>query len=351
MILVVVLSIVLSVALMTLAERKVMAVLQRRIGPNKLKLFNIASMARLVDQGLLQPFVDGVKLVLKESVVPLESSNWLFIATPFIAFYLALLNWLVLPLAEDLALSELIGGGILLIIANSELGIYGVLLSGWSANSKYPFIGSLRSTAQMISYSCSISLLLLTVAIVAGYIDLLPFLNLNLLISLLPVGLLFGICLIAETNRAPFDLPEAESELVAGFFTEHSAVTFAYFFLGEFTNILAMSTLYFVLFLGSSMALPLVLIIMWIRASLARLRFDQLHHLGWKVILPFAMSAIILGAALKYLIISISIYLKSLGCSSYSSGLAYLAYHFLSISSALFPPLLSNLIDRCSSFG
>ena len=270
----VVLSVILSVALMTLTERKVMAALQRRMGPTD-------------DFGLFQPFVDGIKLVQKESVVPLESSNWLFLATPFTSFYLALLNWLVLPLDEGLVLSELVGGGILILIANSELSIYGVILSGWSANSKYPFIGSLRSTAQMISYSCSISLLLLSRALVAGNIDLMLFIEplmtnypaaaaatipyyltstavlrfTSVTLALLPVTLLFAICIIAETNRAPFDLPEAESELVAGFFTEHSAVTFAYFFLGEFTNILAMATLFFVLFLGLSLALPFVLFI------------------------------------------------------------------------------------------
>ena len=270
-----------------------MAALQRRMGPADDFSFSF-----------IQPFLDGIKLVIKESVVPLESSNWLFLFTPFVAFYLALLNWLVLPLDSGLVLSELVGGGLLILIANSELGIYGVILSGWSANSKYPFIGSLRSTAQMISYSCSISLLLLCVALVAGTIDLMLFIEPQFGfrgLPLLPVTLLFAICIIAETNRAPFDLPEAESELVAGFFTEHSAVTFSYFFLGEFTNILAMATLFFVLFLGLSLALPFGLFVFLIRASFARLRFDQLLYFSWKVILPFAMASLLLAISLLYL--------------------------------------------------
>lgn len=290
----VIVFILLSVALMTLAERKVMAALQRRIGPKSRGT-----------AGILQPFADGIKLVAKESLVPLESTNWLFLATPFLALGLALVNWLVLPLDRGLALAELVGGGLLVLIAISEMSIYSVILSGWAANSKFPLLGSLRSTAQMISYSLSLSLLMVGVALVKGTIDLLPFLDsaiTPLAIPLLPIALLFAICAVAETNRAPFDLPEAESELVAGFFTEHSAVTFALFFMAEFTNILAIATLFFVLFFGVSLAwhLPLLLFILWLRAGLARMRFDQLLFLGWKALLPVAMGVVILLAGLLF---------------------------------------------------
>ena len=211
-----------------------------------------------------------------------------------LALDLALVNWLVLPLDRGLALAELVGGGLLIFVAISELSIYSVILSGWAANSKFPLLGSLRSTAQMISYSLGLSLLIVSVALVKGTVDLLPFIaeaSKPLVIPLLPIALLFAICAVAETNRAPFDLPEAESELVAGFFTEHSAVTFALFFLAEFTNILAITTLFSLLFFGVSLSwhLPLVFVVLWLRASLARLRFDQLLALGWKAILPLTM--------------------------------------------------------------
>ena len=297
--------ILLSVALMTLAERKVMAAFQRRVGPKKRGT-----------AGILQPFADGIKLVAKESSVPLESTNWLFLATPFLALDLALVSWLVLPLDRGLALGELVGGGVLILIAISEMSLYSVILSGWAANSKFPLVGSLRSTAQMISYSLGLSLAMVSVALVKGTVDLLPFLDsaaisnatftpLPYALSLLPIALLFAICAVAETNRAPFDLPEAESELVAGFFTEHSAVTFALFFMAEFTNILAAATLFFVLFFGIGLAwhLFLVLFVLWLRAGLARMRFDQLLSLGWKSVLPVAMGVVILLAGLLFTLV------------------------------------------------
>jgi NADH-quinone oxidoreductase subunit H len=207
------------------------------------------------------------------------------LGAPFLTFYLSLLNWLVLPLDLGLAISEVLGGGILILIAISELSIYGVIFSGWAANSKYPFLGSLRSTAQMISYSVSLSLMILCIIYLVGSVEPLLILESQRKIAyfypLLPIAILFLIATIAEVNRAPFDLPEGESELVAGFFTEHSAVGFAFFFLGEYTNILTLSTFYFIFFFGIEMALPIIFFILWIRASLARLRFDQLLHLGW----------------------------------------------------------------------
>lgn len=292
--------ILLSVALMTLAERKVMAALQRRVGPKKRGVV-----------GVLQPFADGIKLVAKESLVPLESTNWLFLATPFLALFLALVTWLVLPFDRGLALAELVGGGLLIFIAISEMSIYSVILSGWAANSKFPLLGSLRSTAQMISYSLSLSLLIVCAAVVKGTIDMLPYLdNANsnapfLAIPLLPVAILFIICSVAETNRAPFDLPEAESELVAGFFTEHSAVTFALFFMAEFTNILAIATLFTIIFFGVSLAwhLLLVFVVLWLRASLARMRFDQLLALGWKAILPLAIGLLLAILCLLFTVV------------------------------------------------
>lgn len=284
-IIIVLLSVIIIVAFMTIAERKIMAGMQRRIGPN-----NVGYL------GLLQPFADGLKLILKETVLPLESSHFLFLGAPFISFYLALLNLLVLPFGYGLAISEYLGAGLLIIICISELSIYCVLYSGWSANSKYPFLGGLRSTAQMISYSVSLSLIYLTVIFTFGSLNLLDIIHYStvfpLFIPLFPLAILFIISAVAETNRAPFDLPEAESELVAGFFTEHSAVSFAYFFLGEYTNILVISYLFFILFLGISNGVFLVFFMIWIRATFARLRFDSLIYLGWAYFLPFTISVI-----------------------------------------------------------
>jgi NADH:ubiquinone oxidoreductase subunit H len=287
--LIVLLGMVLSVALTTLAERKVMGACQRRIGPNKVGYV-----------GLLQPFADGIKLILKESVLPLESSNLLFFAMPFFTFYLALLNWLVMPLDFGIAVGELLGGGLLVILAISELGIYGVIFSGWSANSKYPFLGALRSTAQMISYSVGLSLIILTVIFTLGTIDLLEIItaqrSVSVSLALFPMVGLFMISAVAETNRAPMDLPEAESELVAGFMTEHGAFPFACFFLAEYCNMITISTLFTILFFGCSVAagghLVLLFFMIWLRASLARMRFDQLMKLCWSHILPFMMGYI-----------------------------------------------------------
>lgn len=283
--LIVILLVVLSVAIITLSERKIMGGLQRRKGPNEIGYL-----------GLLQPFADGIKLILKETVLKEKVNNWFFLGAPFITFYLALLNWLVLPLANGLAISELTGAGILIIIAISELSIYGVLLGGWAANSKYPFLGSLRSTAQMISYSINLSLIILTVIFVLGTVNLLDIVYFQqpnpLFFTNLPWAFLFFISSVAELNRAPFDLPEAESELVAGFMTEHSAIGFTYYFLGEYTNILVFSTLFFILFFGVSISVFLIFLLIWLRASLPRLRFDQLLTLGWSHILPFTIGSI-----------------------------------------------------------
>lgn len=201
--LIILLGLILSVAYLTLFERKLMGAMQRRIGPNKVGYL-----------GLLQPLIDGIKLILKESVFPLNANLYLFMLAPFITFYLALFMWMFLPLNSSTLVSEIEGAGILIIIAITELSIFGVLYAGWSANSKYPLIGSLRSTAQMISYSVNLSLIILTIIFLLSDISLMTFLNSGnyRYLALLPMVILFIISALAETNRAPFDLPEAESE-------------------------------------------------------------------------------------------------------------------------------------------
>jgi NADH-quinone oxidoreductase subunit H len=278
--LILLLGVIINVALLTLAERKVMGSLQRRIGPNKVGFL-----------GLLQPFSDGFKLILKEQVIPAGANRFFFLFSPYLFFYLALIQFLVLPLNNTTALAELVGAGLLIIVAISELSIYGVLYSGWSSNSKYPLLGALRSTAQMISYSVSLSLILLTVIITVGSVDLLQIIssqsNMPLMIPLLPIGIMFIISAVAETSRAPMDFQEAESELVSGFNTEHGGISFAFFFLAEYSHMLFLSTLFFVLFFGISMSLPFLFFFFWLRASLPRMRLDHLLSLGWIHFLPF----------------------------------------------------------------
>lgn len=260
--------------------------MQRRIGPNKVGYL-----------GIQQAFADGIKQIQKETIQPQSSNHWQFQGAPFITFYQAQQNWQVQPQDYGIAQSEIMGGGIQVIIAISEQGIYGVQYSGWASNSKYPFQGSLRSTAQMISYSVSQSQIFLCVIFTQGTVDLQEIIcaqrTISLFYALLPIAILFMVSALAETNRAPFDLPEAESEQVAGFMTEFSGIGFVYFFLAEYTNILTISTLFFIFFFGISMAIPMVFFMIWIRASLARLRFDQLLTLGWANILPFTIAYIL----------------------------------------------------------
>ena len=267
-----------------------MGALQSRIGPNKVGYI-----------GILQPIADGQKQIQKETVIPKDSNGLVFMQAPFVGFTLALQNWVVMPLGEDLYQVEVIGGSLLIIIGISEQSIYSVLLSGWGSNSKYPFIGSIRSTAQMISYSIAISLMILAVIFITGTVNIVELVgnripNIYLPVAIAPCVILFIIAAIAETNRGPFDLPEAESELVAGFMVEYSAVSFSFFYLAEYTNILVISTLFPILFMGlagSWVSLILIFIMVWVRASLPRLRIDQLQSFGWAYLLPFLMSVII----------------------------------------------------------
>lgn len=306
--LIVILTLLLSVAFLTLAERKCMGSLQRRVGPNKVGI-----------KGLLQPIADGVKLFLKETIIPAHSNIVLFIVAPMITFLFSLIGWLVIPFNSVVVLHDN-SLGILFILAISSLGVYGVIFSGWSSNSKYALLGSLRSTAQMISYEVVLGLIILIIIfIVNDYPNLSKIIysqqSIWYIIPCLPLGMMFFISALAETNRTPFDLPEAESELVAGYFTEYSATPFVFFFLGEYSSIILISTLTVILFLGGGLGpsigySPIItgcvssfilgikvsfilFIFIWIRATFARIKFTDLISLCWTGLLPCSLSFII----------------------------------------------------------
>ncbi len=297
-----------AIAYLTLAERKVMAAMQLRRGPNVVGPF-----------GLLQPVADGLKLMFKETIIPSGASRAVFIAAPMLTFVLALVAWAVIPFAEGVVLAD-INVGVLYLFAISSLGVYGVVMAGWASNSKYPFLGALRSAAQMVSYEVAIGFVMITVLLCVGSLNLTDIVlaqkNVWFAVPLLPMFVIFFISGLAETNRTPFDLPEAEAELVAGYFSEYSAMTFGLFFLGEYGNMILMSATTSILFLGGWLppfdvapfnwvpgpvwlALKVAFVLfcfIWVRASFPRYRYDQLMRLGWKVFLPFSMLWVVVTA-------------------------------------------------------
>jgi NADH-quinone oxidoreductase subunit H len=299
-----------AVAYLTLAERKVMASMQRRKGPNVVGFF-----------GILQPLADGLKLLIKEPVLPSSANTVVFLAAPVVTFLLALISWAVIPFGEGMVLSDL-DIGMLYIFAISSLGVYGVIMAGWSSNSKYAFLGALRSTAQMVSYEVSLGLIIITVLMCVGSLNLSEVVlaqeEVWFAVPLFPLLLLFFISCLAETNRAPFDLPEAEAELVAGYNVEYSSMGFALFFLGEYANMIMMSVLCVILFLGGWLPpLPLTIfywipgsfwlgiktifflfLYIWVRAAFPRYRYDQLMRLGWKVFLPLSLAWVLFVAGI-----------------------------------------------------
>tara|TARA_B100000768_G_C11280135_1_gene378083 strand:+ start:191 stop:1177 length:987 start_codon:yes stop_codon:yes gene_type:complete len=300
-ILAIVVPLLISVAYFTIAERKLMGSIQRRRGPNVIGFL-----------GLLQPLADGLKLFVKETILPSNSNIHMFLLAPVISFVLSLIGWSVIPLSESIVISD-INLGVLYLFSVSSLSVYGLIMAGWSSNSKYPFLGSLRSAAQMISYEVSIGFIIVNVCVCAGSFNLSQIIiaqeKVWYIIPLLPMFVLFYISMLAETNRHPFDLPEAEAELVSGYNVEYSAMTFALFFLGEYANMLLMSAFSSILFLGGWLPLinvyPLnalpgsmwfsvkliigVIFFILTRAALPRYRYDQLMHIGWKSFLPLSL--------------------------------------------------------------
>lgn len=298
-ILILILPLLIAVAYFTLAERKILASIQRRKGPNVVGTY-----------GLLQPLSDGLKLFVKETILPSNADIILFIFAPILTFFLSLLGWAVIPLGTGMFYTEL-NIGILYLLAISSLGVYGIIIAGWSSNSKYSFLGALRSAAQMVSYELTIGFSILSVISCCQSLNLVSIVlsqkTIWYCIPLFPIFIIFFISCLAETNRHPFDLPEAEAELVSGYNVEYSAMGFALFFLGEYSNMLLMSSLTTILFLGGWLApinlffIPdsfwfglkivfFVILFIVARAVLPRYRYDQLMRLGWKVFLPFTIS-------------------------------------------------------------
>ncbi len=297
-----------GVAYLTLAERKVMAAMQMRLGPNVVGPF-----------GLLQPFADAVKMLMKETIVPTGANRMLFLVAPLLTMTLAMIAWAVIPVNEGWAIAD-INVGVLYLFAVSSMGVYGIVIAGWASNSKYAFLGALRSAAQMVSYEVSMGFVIVTVLLCAGSLNLTDIVMAQervwFFIPLFPMFIVFFVSILAETNRAPFDLPEGESEIVGGFHVEYGAMTFGLFFLGEYANMILMSALTSILFLGGWLSpIPfapftwvpgpiwfiakiciVLFMFIWVRATFPRYRYDQLMRLGWKVFLPLSLGWLILTA-------------------------------------------------------
>ena len=304
--------ILVSVAMIVWLDRRVWGLVQKRKGPNVVGPF-----------GLLQTLADALKYIFKEIVIPASANKVLFILAPIITMTLALIAWAVIPMSADFVLAD-INVGILYLFAVSSLGVYGILLGGWASNSKYPFLGAIRSAAQMVSYEVSIGIIIINVLLCVGSLNLKDIVmaqkDLWFVIPLFPMFVVFFISALAETNRPPFDLPEAESELVAGYQTEYSGMMYAMFWLGEYANILLMCAMGSILFLGGWLPpinifpiniipapiwmilkiLMLFFLFAIIKAVVPRYRYDQLMRLGWKIFLPFSLIYVILTASFLY---------------------------------------------------
>ncbi len=306
--LILIVGLLLSVAYLTYAERKILGAMQRRQGPMTVGPF-----------GLLQPIADGVKLFSKETIVPYGSNKVIFLLSPILLFALSLISWSVIPFDAGWVLAD-INVGILYLFAISSMGVYGIVMAGWSSNSRYAFLGGLRSASQMISYEVSMGLIIVCVLLCAGSLNMQEIVMaarpLWMQVLLFPMLIVFLVSILAECNRTPFDLPEGESEITGGFMVEYSAMTYALFFLGEYANMILMSALTTILFLGGWLppfgigALAVVpgmiwfvgkvccvlFFFIWSRATLPRFRYDQLMRLGWKVFLPLTLVWVVLTA-------------------------------------------------------
>ena len=298
-----------SVAMIVWLDRRVWAFVQKRRGPNVVGPF-----------GLLQSLADALKYIFKEIIIPASSNKVIFILAPIITMTLALISWAVIPFSEDFVLAD-INVGILYLFAVSSLGVYGIIMGGWASNSKYPFLGAIRSAAQMVSYEVSIGIIIINVLLCVGSLNLSDIVkaqeNVWYIIPLFPMFVIFFISALAETNRPPFDLPEAEAELVAGYQTEYSGMMYAMFWLGEYANILLMCALGSILFLGGWLSpidlypfnlipgaiwlilkiLLLFILFALVKAVVPRYRYDQLMRLGWKIFLPFSLTYVVLTAS------------------------------------------------------
>jgi len=307
-ILAVLMPLLISVAFLVYAERKVLALIQLRRGPNVVGPF-----------GILQSFADALKLLTKENIVPANSNKIVFLLAPIITMVLSLAGWAVIPFAPNWVIAD-INVGIMYLFAVSSLGVYGIIMAGWASNSQYPFLGALRSAAQMVSYEVSIGFVIITVLLCVGSLNLSKIVEAQetvwFAIPLLPMFVVFFISALAETNRLPFDLPEDESTLVAGFFTEYSSASFVLFFLGEYASMILMSSMTVILFMGGWLppfdvfplnAIPgviwfvikimfILFLFIWVRGTFPRYRYDQLMRLGWKIFLPLSLLWVVLTA-------------------------------------------------------